>query len=130
MTVDAPEKTKKLWRELADRLVYASGQNKINWQDTSGQNTFIAPFGKHIVLLERYEEPLDVDPTYIIRITNRSGETIDRFTDWDIDKGTGQRQYFSSLGELYRTLLRKENGADETVLSIINMLPDPDEIPF
>lgn len=130
--VDVPEETRALWRELTDRLIYASEKKKISWQHTADKATFIAAFGKNVVSFASEFQDFSERPDYVVKIMNKNGEVIDRFSDADLDRGRSGLRYYHSLENLYRLLHREQTGADATLKSIIEMLPDPnpDEIPF
>jgi len=125
MTV-VPEKTVSKWRELVSRVIYASRQGQIPWEEGVRDQEVIASIGKLVLSLRREEQDM------VITISDEFGNLVDSFRDTDIQHLNNGRIAFHELVELHREALRSISGADEVLEKLIESLPpDPsDEIPF
>ena len=68
------------------------------------------------------------NPDYVIRIYNKNGEVVDSFSDEDISDNSNP--YYRKMMNLYRTVVRLNNGSEDILNELLKELPDPDEIPF
>lgn len=123
------DSTIQKWRTLVDRLTYYTSSRKIKWKDSADSGVYITRIsGAQISLHESQSDKHWDEMIYYIRIYNGSGEVVDAFSDEDI--ASDDVNYFKIMKNLYRSIVRMNNGSEDVLDGILKELPDPDEIPF
>lgn len=123
------DSTIQKWRTLVDRLTYYTSSRKIKWKDSADSGVYITRIsGAQISLHESQSDKHWDEMIYYIRIYNGSGEVVDAFSDEDI--ASDDVNYFKIMRNLYRSVVRMNNGSEDVLDGILKELPDPDEIPF
>lgn len=123
------DSTIQKWRTLVDRLTYYTSSRKIKWKDSADSGVYITRIsGAQISLHESQSDKHWDEMIYYIRIYNGSGEVVDAFSDEDI--ASDDVNYFKIMKNLYRSVVRMNNGSEDVLDGILKELPDPDEIPF
>lgn len=123
------DSTIQKWRTLVDRLNYYTSSRKIKWKDSADSGVYITRIsGAQISLHESQSDKHWDEMVYYIRIYNGSGEVVDAFSDEDI--ASDEVNYFKIMKNLYRSIVRMNNGSEDVLDGILKELPDPDEIPF
>jgi hypothetical protein len=143
MTQTVDEKTRTKWRQLVDRLIFATDSGVIAWQAAVGEDQFLTNLKDKIVTLG-----LSADSSrnvYFFRIDDDfNGNKIDYFDDEDLDQNgyyNNEDRYFERLKDFHNSLSRKVSGADavlDELLGELPVIPEPDvkkrdldeEIPF
>lgn len=123
------ENTVEKWRALVDRLVFYTNTKKVTWKSSADEGTYVSRIsGTQISISEVENQTNWESPDYVIRIYNKNGEIIDAFTDEEISE-TGN-PYYKKMRNLYRTVVRLNNGSEDILNDLLKELPDPDELPF
>jgi hypothetical protein len=118
-------KTYEKWRTLFGRLRSSTQSGSLRWAATAQDDTFIAVFSGAVVLFGKQGSD------FFIEIKTTDGETVDRFTDDDLDGGGPQRAYWNEMKDLHADISRVISGADDLLDILLNQLPPADdEVPF
>lgn len=129
MTEAVPAVTVQKWASLASHLVKLTRRDKLEWRETSDEETFVTVVGSTVVSIGRSRRigPEGSTPIIEIIISDKSGKVIDRFDDEDIfEYGVN----YTDLADLLLEINRKLSGADEVLDSLLKDLQQQEEIPF
>lgn len=123
------ENTVDKWRALVDRLVFYTNTKQVIWKSSADEATFISRISGNQISISEVENQANWEnPDYVIRIYNKNGEVVDSFSDEDISDNSNP--YYRKMMNLYRTVVRLNNGSEDILNELLKELPDPDEIPF
>ena len=128
MAREVNEETKAKWRRVLTGLQIATDSQKITWDRTAVDSTFITSLGTHVILLERQEE--ERSTKYTIKLQDVSGELIDEFDDADLDVGLFDNNHYAAMSNLYLKIRRQISGADSAINAVLAELDKLDDIPF
>lgn len=129
MTGAVPSVTVQKWASLAKHLVKLTRSDKLEWRESSDEETFVTVVGSTVVSIGRNRQigSQGAIPIVEIIISDKSGKVIDRFDDEDIvDYGVS----YTDLSDLLLEINRKLSGADEVLDSLLKDLQEEEEIPF
>ncbi|MDA0734202.1 MAG: hypothetical protein O2860_06430 [Chloroflexi bacterium] len=111
--------------DVLAKLLERTNENKVNWQSTSDENTFVAVLGNLSVSIGTLGE---WDERVVLHILNREGRVIESLVG-----GTGQgNQYWTpDLYDLHTKAKRVSLGVDSQLDELLAALDeDPDDLPF
>jgi hypothetical protein len=111
------------YQQLVERLASKTDQREVVWKEAAGSDTFQVSFANYSLTLSVSQNRQGA-LFYVISILNSEGNTVDSFSDEDIDEGTGGR-YFNVMGELYHKARRQALGVDKALDEILEELKDP-----
>lgn len=98
--------------EILTRLLERTNQDKVSWQTTADEDTFVAVFGNISVSITT-----DSEGYSYLQILNKSGTEIERLVPW------GETRYLASdLSELYRKARRIALGSDSQLDELLREL--------
>lgn len=128
MAREVNEETKAKWRRVLTGLRIATNSQKISWDRTAVESTFITSLGAHVILLERQEG--EGSSKYTIKLQDAFGELIDEFDDEDLDAGSFDENHYAAMSNLYLKIRRQISGADSAINEVLVELDKLDDIPF
>jgi hypothetical protein len=117
-------------KKLVDLLLAKTQRGDIDWQEGFGPS-FQVSFKDNSVQLNWHEGQSEGSPIVTVVLLNGAGETVDRFSDEDLDKDEINDvggPWFTKLKELYTLALRHARGADKVLNAILDELEN--DIPF
>lgn len=118
-------KTLNKWSTIVDRLYAHTKSEKLAWKTSVDEDTISVKVGdNHISITKSKNRNNPLENDYWVEIFSQDGRIIDRFSD---EMVTGS---YSKLDDLHIMAFRQANGSDAALDSILNALPDEDEIPF
>jgi hypothetical protein len=111
-------------KKLVDLLLAKTQKGEIDWQEGFGAS-FQVSFRDNTVQLNWLEGRTEGSPIITVFLLNGAGETVDRFSDEDLDKdenGEVGGPWFAKLKDLYTSALRHARGADKVLNAILDEL--------
>lgn len=114
--------------QFIDRLHEMTLRNKVQWEDTSLEDTYQANFPKYSVRIKRKAQPRDEDD-FKISIFNEDGEAVEEFWDAELSR-SAQSNYFTILRDIFETARRQALGTEEALDELLSALEDDDDLPF
>ncbi len=105
---------------FAERVYEKTAKGELRWETTSDANAFAVSFPKYSVTIERVPETEDTNESFMLRISNDRGQTIEEFTSWQ-----AQRAGFDHLRELFDRARRIAMGLDEALDDLLEQLDEP-----
>jgi hypothetical protein len=120
--------TKSKWRLVLSGLRNATDGQKIIWDRTAEEESFITTLGKHVILFEKHEG--DSTIKFIVKLQDMSGELIDEFDDEDLDDGRFEPNHFVIMQNLFLKIRRQISGADLAITDILTELDKLGDVPF
>lgn len=131
MVRNVSSKTFKKWGELFLRLKDATKNGAIRWSATADDDVFVVALKGAVILFGRREDPITDETDYVIEVKNDEGETVDEFSDNDLDRGRSSKDHYRQMKEMHADIARLLSGADDILDSILKQLPPlEDDIPF
>jgi hypothetical protein len=125
MSNEASKDTTSKWRSLTERLIYGTSAGKLDWDDGPFDDSVITSIKDIVITLRR------VDNDFWITLSDQFGNVVDMFSDIQITPLSGDIPAYPAMDNLFKSVKRKINGADEVLDLLLNELPkEPDEIPF
>ena len=126
MARDVGKDTLGKWKELFRRLKYATENKRLQWKETSNPEVFLTSLGTALIVFGELDGPTQLD--YFFRVENQEGETVDEFTDVDLDGDElDGGKYFHAFKKFHQDLKRHISGADQFLDGILQNLPNPDD---
>lgn len=104
--------------KLIDKLIKLGQQDKVDWQETADETTFLAPVSKFVVQVSRANAEPNAD--YHFEISDPTGKTLDearvafRYQDPD----------YQRLAWLYESARRRALNVDEAYAELLSSLGD------
>ncbi|HEX7821404.1 MAG TPA: hypothetical protein VF463_12405 [Sphingobium sp.] len=119
---------------LVDTLLYKTKEGKLSWEYNHAKDE-ISVWNGDVVLLMVKSRDENYEDLYHISLVNRSGFILERFSDVTISElvsPDGTKNYFTRMGELFETAVRRYTGADKALDEFMSALEEDrlDDIPF
>jgi hypothetical protein len=117
-------------RKLMEVLIERTKGGSVDWQETL-PDIYQVSFKDNSVQLRMVHDDRTETVAYAISLLNGEGETVDRFTDEDLDNdqfGTTGKRWYHQLSSLFAMARRRARGADKVLDEILKEIED--DIPF
>lgn len=109
--------------QLAQMLYRATMSGKLQWRETSRQESVQTTINKYVIQIERRpREGGEYD--FIINVINKAGDTIDTFDDNSIKANSEYTEMYSNYMILWSKIKRTLSGADAALDDILKDLGD------
>jgi hypothetical protein len=118
MTTDSNNSTLNRWRKLVEKLRYATAQGAIEWDEGTRAESITTEVKDNTITLRK------VGNDFHVSVSDLFGDTIDSFTDVQLDTMSDGMAAFQVLNELYTSVKRQLSGADKILDEILEALPD------
>lgn len=107
-------------KALAERLARRTLEGALEWQKYSFEDSFQVPFGDYTLVISHDDGDLGRD--YVVTIYDELGEVVERFSDVDLDEGSGDHTYFHTLKAVHERARRMALGSAKAVRDILSRL--------
>ena len=114
--------------DIITKLLERTNENKVSWQTTADEDTFIAVVGDTSTLVSAYEGRLDLmagKQEVRFRILNREGREIERYdTSFTILNFERLKDIDNSLAQLYAKARRFALGVEDQLDELLKALEE------
>jgi hypothetical protein len=105
---------------LIRRIFEKTKAGELRWQPTSDPNVFALSFPHYSVSLERVPDTEDTIESFIFRISNDEGQTIE-----ELNSFLASNYGFGELRELFDRVRRNAMGLDKALDDLLSELDEP-----
>ena len=117
-------------RKLMDVLVKRTEAGLVDWMETL-PDIFQVSFKDNSVQIRMVVDRENETVTYVVSLLNGEGETVDKFSDEDLDNdqfGNTGGPWYAKLASMFGMARRRARGADKVLDEILKEIDD--DIPF
>ncbi len=114
--------------KLVEKLTELTRQNKITWETTADEDTFLTSAGKSVVTISR-RGATDEDADYRIQLLNDVGQVVEEatatlsdFVPAELRRNLGRRVEWEQTRSLHEMARRSALHADEAVADLLMSL--------
>jgi hypothetical protein len=94
--------------------------NKLTWEATTDENSFITSFSDYTVKIEGYST--EQGSYYTLTVLDSLANVIDEVYDYNFDNSDFNQDPEAYMRELYQSARRQASGIDEALDSILRQL--------